>query len=116
MGAVWARGRCGKIKLGAILAQIYLRGGCQAVSGGCLYKKPKILIFDEATSHLDLMTEKFINNSIKKLNVTRIIVAHRPESILSVDHIFSLELDCLREVDRNDFMQALEKHKIEQVN
>ncbi|MDA0616039.1 peptidase domain-containing ABC transporter, partial [Acinetobacter baumannii] len=46
-----------------------------------LYRKPKILFLDEATSHLDIIKEKEINDMIKSLNITRIIIAHRPETI-----------------------------------
>ncbi|PJF04218.1 peptidase domain-containing ABC transporter [Acinetobacter seifertii] len=55
-----------------------------------LYRKPKILFLDEATSHLDIVKEKEINNMIKSLNITRIIIAHRPETISSVDRIIAL--------------------------
>jgi ATP-binding cassette subfamily B protein RaxB len=71
-----------------------------ALSGGqiqrimlarALYKNPKIIILDEATSHLDTEAEKIVNNSIKELNITRIIVAHRKETILSADRVIRLE-------------------------
>ncbi len=52
-----------------------------------LYKKPKILFLDEATSHLDIAKEQEVNTSIKSLNITRIIVAHRPETIASADRV-----------------------------
>lgn len=55
-----------------------------------LYRKPKILFLDEATSHLDVIKEKEINDMIKSLNITRIIIAHRPETIASVDRIITL--------------------------
>ncbi|NQY65811.1 MAG: ATP-binding cassette domain-containing protein [Alteromonadaceae bacterium] len=42
-----------------------------------LYKKPKILFMDEATSHLDTQLESDINHAITRLNITRIIIAHR---------------------------------------
>lgn len=53
-----------------------------------LYKQPKILFLDEATSHLDVALEQAVNAAVKKLNVTRIIIAHRPETIRSADRIF----------------------------
>lgn len=56
-----------------------------------LYKQPKILILDEATSHLDLINEKIINENLRKLEITQIIVAHRPETILNSDFIYNLE-------------------------
>lgn len=55
-----------------------------------LYRKPKILFLDEATSHLDIIKEKEINDMIKSLNITRIIIAHRPETIASVDRIITM--------------------------
>lgn len=53
-----------------------------------LYKNPKILFLDEATSHLDVALEHAVNQAVKALNVTRIIIAHRPETIRSADRIF----------------------------
>jgi len=55
-----------------------------------LYKNPKILFLDEATSHLDVDTEIKINNALKKLNITQIIIAHREESIKMADRIIEL--------------------------
>lgn len=60
-----------------------------------LYRKPKILFLDEATSHLDVVKEREINQMIKSLNITRIIIAHRPETIASVDRIISLQNGCI---------------------
>ncbi|NVJ62395.1 MAG: peptidase domain-containing ABC transporter [Gammaproteobacteria bacterium] len=53
-----------------------------------LYKKPKILFLDEATSHLDIKLENKVNTCVKNLNMTRVIIAHRKETILSADRIF----------------------------
>lgn len=55
-----------------------------------LYKQPKILFLDEATSHLDDENEKYINQSLKALNITQIIVAHRQETIQMADRVISL--------------------------
>jgi ATP-binding cassette subfamily B protein RaxB len=55
-----------------------------------LYRKPKILFLDEATSHLDINNESIVNKSIKNLNITRIIVAHRKETINSTDRVIHL--------------------------
>lgn len=46
-----------------------------------LYKNPKLLVLDEATSHLDVQNEQAVNASIKQIPLTRVIVAHRPETI-----------------------------------
>lgn len=50
-----------------------------------LYKNPKILFMDEATSHLDAELEADINEAIKKIDITRVIIAHRKETIMSAD-------------------------------
>lgn len=55
-----------------------------------LYRKPKILFLDEATSSLDILKEREINEMIKSLRITRIIIAHRPETIMSVDRVVTL--------------------------
>ncbi|HHL31376.1 MAG TPA: peptidase domain-containing ABC transporter [Oceanospirillales bacterium] len=55
-----------------------------------LYKKPKILFLDEATAHLDVALESTVNQSISKLNITRIIVAHRPQTIATADKVIIL--------------------------
>jgi ATP-binding cassette subfamily B protein RaxB len=55
-----------------------------------LYKRPTLLILDEATSHLDLQKEREVNAAVKRLNITRIIVAHRPETIATADRILTL--------------------------
>jgi ATP-binding cassette subfamily B protein RaxB len=55
-----------------------------------LYKEPKILLLDEATSHLDLDREKQVSEAIKQLKLTRLIVAHRPETIASANRVIHL--------------------------
>jgi ATP-binding cassette, subfamily B, bacterial CvaB/MchF/RaxB len=55
-----------------------------------LYKRPKILFLDEATSHLDVMLEKRVNEALKQLLITQIIVAHRQETIAMADRIYEL--------------------------
>jgi len=52
-----------------------------------LYKRPKILFLDEATSALDVEREREVNQAIKQLDLTRIIVAHRPETIASATRV-----------------------------
>ena len=55
-----------------------------------LYKQPKILFLDEATSHLDVENEKNINESLKSLKMTQIIIAHRQETIQMADRVIQL--------------------------
>jgi ATP-binding cassette subfamily B protein RaxB len=56
-----------------------------------LYKRPKILFLDEATSALDVERERRVNDAIRDLDITRIIVAHRPETIASAGRVVMLE-------------------------
>ena len=56
-----------------------------------LYKRPRILLLDEATSHLDVAREKQVNSAIASLQLTRIIVAHRPETIASAGRVIALQ-------------------------
>jgi len=52
-----------------------------------LYRTPSILLLDEATSHLDVEREHAINVAVGGLKVTRLIIAHRPETIASADRV-----------------------------
>ena len=56
-----------------------------------LYHRPRILLLDEATSHLDVQRERAVNTAIKATNMTRVIVAHRPETIRSADRVIALD-------------------------
>ncbi|MDP2575896.1 peptidase domain-containing ABC transporter [Vibrio penaeicida] len=55
-----------------------------------LYKQPKILFLDEATSSLDAENEKHINNVIKEMGITRVSIAHRKETIEMHDRVIKL--------------------------
>jgi ATP-binding cassette, subfamily B, bacterial CvaB/MchF/RaxB len=56
-----------------------------------LYKQPHILILDEATSHLDVKTEVKVMQAIAQLNMTRIVIAHRPETIGAMQRVVELD-------------------------
>jgi ATP-binding cassette subfamily B protein RaxB len=67
-----------------------------ALSGGqrqrimlarALYRQPRLLLLDEATSHLDIRAERLVSAAIAGLQLTRVIVAHRPETIASCDRV-----------------------------
>ncbi|HEY9101177.1 peptidase domain-containing ABC transporter [Chitinimonas sp.] len=71
-----------------------------ALSGGqkqrlllarALYKRPRILFLDEATSHLDVASERRVNEAVKRLNLTRVVIAHRPETIAMSDRVVRLD-------------------------
>ena len=55
-----------------------------------LYRSPAILLLDEATSHLDVAREHEINREISALRMTRIVIAHRPDTIRSADRVVAL--------------------------
>ncbi|WP_295942100.1 peptidase domain-containing ABC transporter [uncultured Xanthomonas sp.] len=61
-----------------------------------LYRRPHILVLDEATSHLDLALERQLNQAIKALNITRIVIAHRPETIAHADRVIELHEGAVR--------------------
>ncbi len=52
-----------------------------------LYKGPKILFLDEGTAHLDVEKERQISARLRRLNITRISVAHRPEMMHGADTV-----------------------------
>lgn len=56
-----------------------------------LYPNPRILLLDEATSHLDIENERLINQMISNLKMTRIIIAHRKETIESAVRVIAMQ-------------------------
>ncbi|HDY8071093.1 TPA: peptidase domain-containing ABC transporter [Vibrio vulnificus] len=64
-----------------------------------LYQQPKILFMDEATSNLDIQSEALVNQYVKQLPMTRITVAHRPETIRQAERIVVLEQGVVREAE-----------------
>ena len=65
-----------------------------------LYRRPRILILDEGTSHLDVETEKAVNAALSSLAITRLVVAHRPETLRAAGRVVSLEGGVAREQPR----------------
>jgi len=79
-----------------------------ALSGGqkqrlilarALYRKPLALFLDEATSDLDVARERLVNQAIRQLALTKIIVAHRPETIASADRVLIMDRGAVVEDD-----------------
>jgi ATP-binding cassette subfamily B protein RaxB len=66
-----------------------------------LYKRPRILTLDEATSHLDIVNEQKVNVALGALPLTRIMVAHRPETINAAERIVAIQNGKTFEVIRN---------------
>ncbi|MFK0284386.1 NHLP bacteriocin export ABC transporter permease/ATPase subunit [Streptomyces sp. NPDC090499] len=74
--------------------------GSGAISGGqrqrlmiaqALIRRPRILFFDEATSALDNDTQRTVIESTRKLNATRIVIAHRLSTVLDADRVIVME-------------------------
>ena len=62
----------------------------RVVLARALYRQPKLLVLDEATSHLDMDREQQVSNAVEWLKITRLVVAHRPETIRKAKKILSL--------------------------
>ena len=56
-----------------------------------LYQKPQLLVLDEATSHLDHDCERRINEVLNKSPITRIVIAHRRETIANAQRILLVQ-------------------------
>lgn len=52
-----------------------------------LYRQPKILVMDEGTAHLDTAHEQAVNAAIASMGITRIIIAHRRETVEAAERV-----------------------------
>ncbi len=73
-----------------------------------IYKQPRVLILDEATSHLDTENEAAILNAIADLKMTRIVVAHRKETISKADRVYQMISGMLMEQKKREKGQVEE--------
>lgn len=55
-----------------------------------LYFEPRLLVLDEATSHLDVARERAVVAKLRSLPMTRIVIAHRAETIQLADQVLDL--------------------------
>jgi ATP-binding cassette, subfamily B, bacterial CvaB/MchF/RaxB len=55
-----------------------------------LYRRPRVLFIDEGTANLDVELERRINEMLAGLPITRIHVAHRPQTIALADRVIEL--------------------------
>jgi ATP-binding cassette subfamily B protein RaxB len=56
-----------------------------------LYRRPRLLVMDEGTAHLDAEHEKRVNDAIAAMGVTRIVVAHRRETLAAAERVVVLK-------------------------
>ena len=56
-----------------------------------LYRNPKILFLDEATSNLDNASQARVMESLKHMQATRFVIAHRLSTIESADRIYVMD-------------------------
>jgi ATP-binding cassette subfamily B protein RaxB len=63
----------------------------RVVIARALYRQPSLLLLDEATSHLDLEREKLVNLAFGAMRVTRVVIAHRPETIRMSGRVIAVE-------------------------
>ena len=78
----------------------YIGENGQNISGGqkqriaiarALAQQPEVVVFDEATSNLDVITEKKIYDNIKKVGVSQIVVTHRLNTVQDFDKIYVID-------------------------
>jgi ATP-binding cassette subfamily B protein RaxB len=62
----------------------------QLLLARALYRQPRLLLLDEATCHIDVAREQAIFSALRAIAVTRVIVAHRPETIRAADRVITL--------------------------
>jgi ATP-binding cassette subfamily C protein len=76
-----------------------LSEGVSTLSGGqrqrvmiarAIARRPRILLFDEATSSLDNKSQAIVSAALENLNVTRIVIAHRLSTVQKADRIIVL--------------------------
>ncbi|MGW2701590.1 NHLP bacteriocin export ABC transporter permease/ATPase subunit [Streptomyces sp. NPDC001340] len=77
-----------------------LSEGTSTLSGGqrqrlmiarALVSRPRIVFFDEATSALDNPTQRLVTESTRRLNATRVVIAHRLSTVAEADRIIVMD-------------------------
>ncbi|MBF9172889.1 ATP-binding cassette domain-containing protein, partial [Xanthomonas campestris pv. campestris] len=72
-----------------------------------LYRRPRVLILDEATSHLDPATESKVSAALAELNCTRILIAHRSETLISAGKVMLLNYGKLQPLNKSQAFAEL---------
>jgi len=93
----------------------FVAEGHNTLSGGqrqrlmiarALAHNPRLLLMDEATSALDNRSQAIVTASIRRLNITRIVVAHRLSTVQSADRIIVLDKGRIVQSGRFDELMA----------
>lgn len=71
-----------------------------------LYRKPRILVMDEGTAHLDPSRDQQIRAMLCEVTITRVVVAHSPTMAAAADRAFMLRDGRLTELHRPYVTQA----------
>jgi ATP-binding cassette, subfamily B, bacterial len=97
--------------------ETFVSEGGSALSGGqrqrlalarALASSPAIMLLDEATSHLDIITEQKVEQNLQKLACTQIIIAHRLSTIRNADLILVLDQGTI--VERGTHSQLMDQN------
>jgi ABC-type bacteriocin/lantibiotic exporter with double-glycine peptidase domain len=104
--------------------------GGSAVSGGqrqrlaiarALAAHPTIMLFDEATSHLDVTTEQIVEQNLNTLKCTRIVIAHRLSTVRNADRVLVMDRGAIVEqgthedlIETNGFYAQLVQSQLSQ--
>lgn len=65
-------------------------------------RRPRLLVLDEATSHLDATTESTITTRLEELNCTQVVIAHRLSTIRGSDLIIVLHQGTVAEIGEHE--------------
>ena len=66
------------------------------------YRQPKLLLLDEGPAHLDPATEAIVNQAITALGITRIVIAHRAETVRYATRVLVKLIDGMRPSGRSE--------------
>ncbi|MFL6198852.1 MAG: NHLP bacteriocin export ABC transporter permease/ATPase subunit [Thermoanaerobaculia bacterium] len=90
--------------------------GAETFSGGqkqriliarAVVNRPRIVLFDEATSSLDNRTQDVVSKSLERLKATRIVIAHRLSTIQNADRIYVFEAG--RVVEEGTYQELIQQ-------